>query len=452
MDKLERIVKDMSKKYVITTAQYNAPINKALYEGMKKYCDVNKAQMIVIPTVGKSVLEDQILHKTLQEDPEILIMTNYLINNNLKIRDFGVRPQQINPLTGLERFAQGDKSYIMPGTKQALKFIPNSINELPKAIMTTGAITKPYYNLRHRVGKIATQDHTYGMVVVEVENNKIFHFRHVRAMTNGKFTDLGVQYNGKAKPKTIETLAIVPGDIHPYQLNKRHKKATFEQFETLKPKNIFLHDLFNGYSVSHHYKDNNSEYYKISKEQGLDLEKELKETSRVLNEYASKVNGTVYVVASNHDEHLTRYLNEGRFIRDKGNDLIGSKLYSALLEGYNPLEYGLSLVGTTPDNVVFLDRNDDFKIKGYQLGRHGDKGMSGARGSPRSSEIGSGKSISAHTHAPMIMRNVYVVGTSTDLNLEYIKGYYSPWVNTNGVLYKDGSVQLLNTIKGAWKK
>lgn len=449
---LENMVKKLSEKYVITTAQYGAALNKEFYQNIKKYCSINDAKLIVVPTSGKNITEEPILHPILQEDSNLLITDSYKFNNNLKLKDFGVRPQAINIFTGLDRFAQGDTSYIMPGTKQFLKYIANSHNTHPKALISTGAITHPYYNERHRIGRIAKEDHSYGMVVVEKLNNTYFHFRQVRAMKNGKFTDLGMNYANGRKPTRAKTLAMIPGDVHVPYLNKEHKKATFEQMEYFKPEKLFLHDLFDGQSISHHYQGDNATYYKMSKLQGLDLEKELKETLKVLSEYSSKIKGDVFIVPSNHNEHLDRYLQEGRFIRDKGNDLIASQLYVGLLQGHNPLEYGFNLIGQVPSNVHFLNRNDDYKIRGFQLAKHNDKGASGARGSQRSAEIANGKSILGHSHTPSIIRNTYTMGTSTDLLLDYNAGYYSAWVNTNAVLYEDGSVQLINTLKGSkWR-
>lgn len=448
---LENMVNNLVKKYLITSAQYNADLNKELYSSMKKYCVENDSQLIVVPMTGKNITEEPILHPTLQEDPDIIITDSYKFNNNLRLRDFGVRPQQINPLTGLERFAQGDTSYILPSTKQVQKYIANSLNELPKTLITTGSITHPYYNERHRVGRIAKWDHEYGGVVAEVENNKIFHLRHLSAMKNGKYTDLGFNYENNRKPRFSRAEALIIGDSHPTILCKKHYKATKEQISVLKPKRIFLHDVFDGMSISHHYKGKNGDYYRAWEKQGLNLEKELKLTLDTIKQYAEGYKGEIYIVASNHDEHLNRYLDEGRFIRDKGNDLIASQIYSGYLQGLNPLEYGLSLVGELPSNITFLDRNDDLKIRGYQLSRHGDRGSSGGRGSQRSNEAAHGKSIVGHSHTPSKIRKTYTVGTSTILNPDYVKGYYSSWVNTNAVLYSNGTVQLLNTLKGNWR-
>ena len=417
---------------------------------MDLYSEKNNGEIIVLPTTGKNITDDPILHKKLQLYR--VIDSDYSINKSIKIKDFGARPQQINPLTGLERFCQGDKSYIMPGTKQVFKFVSNSYDDIPKAIMTTGAITRPNYNLRHRTGRIASQDHEYGFVVVEVENNKYFHFRHVTALRNGNFSDItGVYKNGKHY-KNTNVNSIVLGDIHPGEGNPKHKKASMEQIDLFKPKSLFLHDVFNGRSISHHYKGHNIEKHKVYEEQGLLLEKELKDTLKEIQSYSKSMgHGIVYIVASNHDEHLYRYLDEGRFVNDKGNDLIGSQLYTAALQGHNPLEYGLDLVGTVPENVIFIARDTGHKVLGYELGNHGDLGSNGGRGSPRSTEAANSKSITAHSHSAFKLRNTHRVGTSTKLRLSYNRGY-SNWSNSNGVLYDMGTVQHLHTINSKWRK
>ena len=439
----------MVKKYIISTAQYNAGVNKALLRNMERYAAVNDAEILILPTTGKNITDDPILA------PELnfyqIIDKEYSINNSIRIKDFGARPQQINPLTGLERFAQGDKSYIMPGTKQVFKFVSNSYDHVPKAIMTTGAITKPNYNLRHRTGRIAQQDHEYGFVVVEKTSNKYFHFRQVTAQKNGNFSDITGKYRNGKHYKNPNVKAMIIGDLHPYDLDPVHKKITLEQLALFKPEAVFLHDTFNGKSISHHYDGHNIEKFKVYNQQGLNLEAELKETLKQLKDYArASGKANVYIVASNHDEHLHRYLDEGRFIGDKGNDLVASQIYTAVLQGYNALQYGLSLVGDIPKNVVFLNRDQGFKMLGYELGNHGDLGANGGRGSPRSIENANSKSVTAHGHSAFKMRDTHRVGTSTYLRLSYNRGY-SNWSQSNALLYDIGTIQHLHTIHKSWR-
>lgn len=414
---------------------------------MRTYASKNDAKILILPTTGLRLGDPKILPSDLSDLETIT--KDYTINSKLKIKDFGVRPQQINPLTGLKRFAQGDRSHIMPGTKQVLEYIANSYDKIPKAMMTTGAITHPNYNEDFRIGRIAKDDHEYGFVVVEKVNNTYFHFRHVTALKNGKFIDLGIQYNGK-RIKKITTKALAVGDLHPYQTDPKHEKNSLEQIVHFQPENVFLHDTFNGLSISHHYKGKNKDAWDAFKIQGLNLEEELKYTLKAIRKYCEVTPGIVNIVASNHDEHLNRYLNEGRFINDKGNDRIGALLYAAYLGGANPLAVGMEMYKPLPKNLRFLKRDEDFKILGWQLGNHGDLGANGGRGSPTSIENANGKSLTGHRHNAFKRRKTLGLGTSTHLRVNYNRGY-SNWTQTNGTVYEDGNAQLFNTINKEWK-
>ena len=130
---------------------------------------------------------------------------------------------------------------------------------------------------------------------------------------------------------------------------------------------------------------------------------------------------------------------------------VGSQLFTAALEGHNPLQYGLGLVGGVPDNVVFLEREVGHKLLGYELGHHGDLGANGGRGSPRSIEIASSKSITGHVHHGQILRETYTVGTQLPFKTFYMKGNPSNWSHTNALVWPTGTVQLINLIRGDYK-
>ncbi len=117
----------------------------------------------------------------------------------------------------------------------------------------------------------------------------------------------------------------------------------------------------------------------------------------------------------------------------------------------NPLKEGLLRCGGIPENITFLERNQDYKVLGWQLGAHGDKGGNGARASVQGLENAYGKSITGHRHTPEILRNTFVVGTSTYLSLSYNDGP-SSWMNTHAMLWSNGKVQLVNIIDGKWRR
>ncbi len=446
-----------SKVYVVTAAQYDAQVNKEFYAALENYCKKQDAELIIKPMAGKTIHEIE-LDPLIASDTRVKFEEMNL-NNKIKISNNAIRPQQIDPITGLSRFTQSDVATIFASPKQRLKIIPNSNESLPKALMTTGALTKPNYT-GNRIGKIAEKDHTYGAVVVEVVDDTFYHYRLFTANKNGEFVDLGVKYKVKGtEPCDLE--ALVLGDWHVGDTDPEVRKATFEMIKELKPKRVVLHDYFNGHSVNHH-----EEYRRITRAithaQGrASLEEELKACGKELFEISEVVGekNEIVIVRSNHDDFLEKYLQEGKYIDEDINWRIGHELALACYDPKNkrqrtknPLKEGLERYGGIPKNVKFHERDLDYKILGWQLGAHGDKGPGGRRSpSAQSLENAYGKSITGHKHTPEILRNTFIVGTSTYLTLSYTAGP-SSWMNTHGLHWANGRVQLVNFINGKWRR
>lgn len=429
-------------KYVITSAQYGAPIHTDFSKSLKKYCEVNNAELIVIPTSGKSIHDDT-LDSRIEENA--VISDSYKLNSNIRVSDYAIKPQQIDPSTGLARFTQTKESTIFASPKQRLKVVPTSNVAIPRMMWTTGAITKPNYN-DNRIGRIAHGDHVYGAIVAEIVDDKHYHVRPIRALYNGTFIDLGIKYDGEKDPSQAGLEAIVFGDWHVGDTNQTVEKVNHELIKTFNPKRIILHDVFNGHSVNHHNVDKS-----ISRASELDrhnLEKELSDNYNTLKYLSDGPHKTI-VVASNHHEFLNRYLESGRYVNDPANLKIAAKLIPDFIDGKNPYEVGVNLFGKLP-NTKFLRRDEDYKVLGWQLGAHGDKGVNGARPGINSTEASFGKSITGHTHTPEVLRNTVVVGTSTNLRLNYTDGP-STWMNTHAFLYDNGQVQLVNIIDGKYR-
>ncbi len=440
---LEDRVTDMNDKYVITSAQYNASVNQEFYQSLQNYCRVNNAELIILPMRGSSIKDDK-LSEELQQHK--IITKDYKLNEKVRISNYEILPQMIDPVTGLARFTQTDVSTIFASPKQRLKVVPNSNVKLPKVLMTTGAVTHPNYK-DNRIGNIALKDHTYGAVVVEVANNNTYHYRHISSLKKGVFYDLAVKYNKNKHPILERPEALILGDWHVGDTNQSVRSETFRMIKNYNPKRILLHDFFNGYSISHHEQGKIITLAKKSNK--LSLEEELRKTANDLKAIVKKSSEDteIVIVKSNHDEWLDRYLQEATFIEQPQNTLVGAELLIEVLIGEDALRAGISRHYNIPDNVKFLKRDQDYKVRGWQLGSHGDKGASGARASVRSIEYALGKSITGHTHTPEIFRNVWKVGTSTNLRLAYNEGF-SSWMNTHALLYANARPQLINIIKG----
>jgi hypothetical protein len=117
----------------------------------------------------------------------------------------------------------------------------------------------------------------------------------------------------------------------------------------------------------------------------------------------------------------------------------------------DPVEFGIKMMGELPGNVRFLKRTDDLRVKGYQLGAHGDKGVGLGYGSMTSKENDYGQSISGHVHKAQTLRRTHTVGTMLPLDMYYMRGQPHDWSNSHAAIYSNGSVQHLILNKGQYK-
>jgi hypothetical protein len=211
-----------------------------------------------------------------------------------------------------------------------------------------------------------------------------------------------------------------------------------------------FHDVFDGASVNHHERQ---KVVSRSKPQ-VPLSVELAELHKGLNDLLSVApkDATLYVVKSNHDEFLTRYLEDGEFVKDYPNAQLGFELAYQMSKGKDPLQHGLEVVGgKLSKRIKFLGRDDDLRRHKYLFSMHGDKGPRGMRGSLIGLEYSVGKGFVGHDHSAAIFRDVYRVGTLSVLNPDYTKGSPSNWTHTNGGLSGQGKPQLLPIINHRYK-
>ena len=442
-------LEDMIRRYIVTSAEVGATPNHKQLDAYERYAQETGASILVIPILGQYRNEE--LHDRFNDYE---VVKERSLGKRVGVRDFGVKAQQINPLTGLKRFGTVDKSIIVGSPKQHLEHVANSTRNEPKAVMSTGAATLPNYKDNFRIGKIAQEDHVQGAILVDVdEDTGYFFFRQAQSTSDGSFIDQGIKYQGdKITPVRADT--IVLGDLHEAQLDQIAYDQSCDMINTLRPKHVILHDVFDAYSMNHH--DEGRHLLRASKANlgQLSLKQELYKLGERLHELASQgEKDTIYhVVKSNHDEALDRYLDECRFVGDSENLELSVRLAHAMLEGKDPLREGILLTyGYIPKNLKFMQRDDEFNRYGWHLSSHGDKGPSGSRGSLASFDYSLGKAVVAHSHSAAIKKNVFRVGALERFDVDYVKGTTGNWTASNAVIYGNGKAQILNIYGGQWK-
>ena len=450
----------MSETYLLTGAQAEARPNEALLRSMQTYIAEMAGSLVILPMIGRDARQDwHDLHPAFA-DMDVEYGTRKL-NDRVQIEQFHVRPYQIDPVQGLKRFVQRDRTQVFASPKQRMQPVADSLREHPKFLVTTGAVTEPNYATsedtsaeRRRLGNIAKRDHVLGGLVVQVANSNTYYMRHITSNGTGSFIDLGTKYSGEEVQEGIRPEAMVLGDYHCGRTDKDVLEATRQMISELKPRRVVVHDFFDGHSVSHHVeKEPITQGILQRDDYGHDsLEQELRQCYEELL-VLSEMTDEVVVVMSNHHEFLWRWLNEGRFMKDTRNMRFALKLasYMAERDENDPVEHGIRMMGKLPKNIRFLKRTDDYKVRGYQLGAHGDKGVGLGYGSMTSKENDFGQSISGHVHKAQTMRRTHTVGTMLPLDMYYMRGNPSDWSNSHAVIYPNGAVQHLILNRGDYR-
>jgi hypothetical protein len=436
------------KRFVITTYIVGADIHTGFWDSIKSYCKKQKAMLLII------VADNQISDLPEWMENENVVYDDVKINNNLYVSSIKILPKMIEPTTGLNRIGGKTGSFIFGSPKQRLVFIPTHTSEMvPHCIMTTGAVTFGAYQGRkyyqQRTDYLAKQDHKIGAIVVEKEDQTVFHFRQLQADPSGAFIDLGKRYNPEGKVESLPAEAIVYGDWHSGDTDPQVALTMKKLSKEVGAKKAIIHDGFNGESVNHHEK-NNSINKAIRSESRRDcLKEELDGYTEDLNGL-SEIYDEITIVWSNHDEFIMKYLNSGDYVHDSRNHLISLHLAVQAVQEKNPIEWYVSQKLNKPSKIKWLGVDDDVRICGIKISDHGHLGANGSRGTLAGLEKTTSKAVYAHSHTPQILRESWQVGTSTYLRLPYTKGPGS-WVNTCCLIYPGGYRQLINCINGKYK-
>jgi hypothetical protein len=448
-----------TKTFIITTAVNGQWAHSKFIEGLDNLAERYNAKILMLPCHDPAHNLDNEIEWHFDDllNDYTFVFDDIALNSNINIGQMGVNAKQINPTTGLSRICQGKGSFIFASPKQSLEYDPVSNVKYPHARMTTGACTVGNYASSRgnsiRSAKIASHDHVVGALIVEIENDVVYHFRQVQADEKGGFCDLGKYYLGNAAPKKM-TPKLVMGDYHAGEHDESAVKAWEEIIDTLQVDEVFFHDLFNAKSINHHEEHNIVLRARHAKDNLLSLKNELlvtgQEIDRILSHKSVKKG---IVVKSNHDDFLQRWLNEGKFKYDALNFSVGCTLAAGAVEqGGDVLKDALSKYGQikTWDKLIFLNRDQDYKVGGIELSAHGDKGPNGSRGSKASLENAYGKAVIGHSHTPGILRGIYQVGTTSLFDLGYNLGP-SSWMHCSCIVYENGQRQLINSIEGKWR-
>lgn len=435
------------KQYIITAVQYGSESIKKYERLIDTYAKHINAQVLVLPIRANYIKDDY-----LPELPESfkLITSKYKFNSYLSTVSPNNQAGTINPLAGLIEFAPKYGSCIVGAPRLDFQIASDDNKGNPTGVWCTGCISEPNYKIHTKQGKLATKKHKFGFLVVSVVG-EIFHIRSVEIKHN-EACDLNNRIT-QSKVYTIPSVSgMVLGDLHFPNHDKQAVKACKEQMQFLKPKKVVLHDIADSISVNPH--ESNSIIGRILsyKEGMVSLEVELKHVYDNLIAFTSdNPKTTFYIVESNHDDFIERYIDSGRFIHDPNNCLFAAELLVEYIKHGDPiLKHALSRIGKIPKNIVFLTANSKLTIDGFYCAKHFIK-SNGAVAGKSLIHKNMGMVIQGHEHTPCRYNDVLVAGCNCRNDMRYTRASLSSWLFSNVVVHANGTAQHVNTICGKWK-
>ena len=343
-----------------------------------------------------------------------------------RIADFRVNPQALNPLTGMDRIGGGN-NIIVASPKLALKMLPAGTSG-SRFLASTGSISVPNYRTTERVGIIAEGLHTQGgLVVVVGESGSIVSVSPLEIAKGGTLLYKGNLYGRMpSNSEVAKQRCLVLGDLHlppPQHAEGDSLLAVTCYLKQLvrkcSPDTLVLHDVLSFESVSHHntQKPFTRPYHTVATE--IDTFVEL--FGKIITHNNENLQRLV-LVPSNHDSHLWKYIQEGRFMRDSQNidvclDVLNFRNYPNPVLSY--LKYRLedTLKKGCNTNLKVIIPEAGFKVQGvFDVSQHGDTYDYGTRGSiDKFAKCGSRyPMIVGHSHRTGISGTVWSVGACVD--------------------------------------
>lgn len=445
---------DTSKKrFLVSWAQSDTPVHKKFLKNMEVYAKEINADLLIIAgrysnpsslSASKAIKSKEKIAKNTWDNSVIpyLDANRHNLHKHLVVlSDVKIQPTASTPLSGMNSIT-GTESCIIGHPRVQLQSLPVIESYPNKLLVTTGACTVPNYT-DTKVGKKSEFHHQLAFCIVELDGEN-FHIRQVVADKKGNFYDLIYCIdNGEVSKCNQEVPAIIFGDLHLYEEDKVAVKTSFEMVEILKPKYIFIHDLVNGHSVSHH--EQKDPFILLDREEdgSWSLQKELDNVVEWFKKYPQY---NFISVQSNHNEFIDRWLRNEDWRKTKNK-----KLY---LEFANITANGLAPKGIVAyyledkvGNLYSLGLDESHNILGWELGMHSHVGVHGSKSSAIQLKNLPVKSVVGHSHVPHRYDGSLCVGTLTKLRVGYNRGA-SGWLHSNVVIYPNGKASHIHIING----
>lgn len=468
---------DGVQRYIVTSAQNNCRVHAGFWRNLNALSEHLNAEIMV----SFSIYDRQNYRGLVPKGEQKMrrqdlwwdgALKDHVLNSRARLArrlafcgELDILATTKNPLSGLDSYC-GRSSIIVPHNRFSFKCVESRKGQMPKELYTTGSVTERRF-IQRKTGQVAHFHHVIGALLVEVDREGYFWVHHLNAEEDGSFQWLDKYItDGEVRDAASGVAGLILGDIHHEKLDVPTADITLQQIiPSLRPHKVVVHDLIDFSSRNHHnIKD---PIFRVAKA-GVKVEDELKGAAKFLRRLdmaargnfprAGVYNDVVHIIASNHDEALTRWVKETDWRYDPENAAFYLKVAQRLVwhagePGYDVFREAMEIAAGDMDaffGMRFVGADDSLEIKGIECGMHGHIGPSGTRGSPRGFSRLGFKSFTAHTHTPSIVDGCYTVGVTGKLDMGYNRGP-SKWMHCHGIIYNNGKRGFVFIKNGKWR-
>lgn len=453
------------QRLFVTTAVAKTRVHMDLLNAMLRARTELDADILVFAANMELTFLDPVLLNT----PGIHIITeSILLNKDVRLNNIKILAKMKFPLAGLMGIYPRGESQIVGSPKLHFDTVPTVGNEYRHHFLsTTAAITKKNYRGRHivqeRTNEIAAEDAVLGAMILEksmgttnpafpddVTRSGFFHMRHITFSEEHRgFADLNRFYPTDGPSRQIRVPFLPFPDLHIGELSEKVARRLINTLKFFQTEYMVAHDFFNGHSVSKHERDKMVSRAKAFRSGRLNLADELISGAVALNAILrASPNLKILVPEANHNDWLTRYLQEGQWMKEPHNQALGAELYNFMVNGDSKesvLMYAYKKFGLeNPKRVIFLDENS-FYASAFEFAQHGHQGANGAKGSMNSMVQAADNIVFGHTHVTRRRKNTINIATGTALRLPYSQWGASSWSNSLAAVSDYGAQVLLWT-------
>lgn len=451
--------KRKTRRYIYTAAQNDSPIDVRFWRNLSvfaKYIDAD------IGVIGFNYYQGASLNNSRTFAPEV---TPHLIDGQIDIGgkllvcgEVTISPTAVHPLSGFETYTR-DKWGVFGHPRISLVSVPTGFSQKTKQILTTGCCTLPNY-LKSKAGVKAEFHHVIAAVLVEIDSDGDVFCRHLIADSNGDFQDLNtIVASGKVTSKW-RVASITWGDIHIEKLDPAVNAGCFARggmLDVLDPQSQFFHDVIDFTGRNSHMMDDPHHRFKMWRQASESVESAFIQARNFLKR-TQRASTQSFVVESNHDYQLLRWLKRADFKSDPANAQFFLRAQSAVYDAMARLDDSFSVFAwaLATEGITFIPETVSFKIcddrgRGIECALHGHKGANGAKGHLYAFAKMGSKANVGHTHSAGIYEGIYQAGTSSKLDLEYNRGGLSSWNHAHIVTYLNGKRTIITMCGEKWR-